>query len=976
MSIFQWYTYRVVLSKKNNEVIIKTRLFNEYENDKELIKWDPEESIKWGPIDSNGKDIVEEVYDKLNKSLSSSLKKLPKTKSEYETVKVELVIKSDDLISKPWEELPSKPWDELPSKKNLIIYRPSEKADTEPVYLHPGTQLKTLYLSLNDDTPVDDTPVHIIVVNGESGGEENLKQEYPSLGVVIIKSDEREKSLKSAQKLIDKGVPAVFVIPESKDEPKNKDENDIVEQLEKKYPVEYIIHEIHSEKNRANYVLFKGAKESHIFRRIDPRFRKAFFDRKAEIKQFKKSIAIPFPNGSLYRKHTVTFITGHPGFGKTWLLRWCYNIVENSTFQCAIYDREIGEAQIVEEFVGALETYIPNLGSPKSWEDLCKAIKKPEKSEKNSLPWKILFFDADVVDHDNKWLYDLSKKLNEFLIMIVIASQRKRGRWIGEQILTEKEISLKGFSKNDTHNFLRKREITDNSILEAVTNEIPEAERSPFKLDLLAESKPRGPEDVFNPTRMYVKKILRGTTDPLKKQLLLFTAVFPTLDDNSFRIVADAIPGFPEREEKKKRDELFNWLRDHEFHKNESESFKTDKISYHSLIRDPMLKIIRADYPLRWDTLHSARGKSMMNKESKDTVYNIFSEKGKIDDDKDIPKIIHVEICRKPRKNLQETFDLLYRCLIIKKYKIEDILEGICEAGKTLERKNYIKLGRDLEDAYGELAQGKKGKLDFIYYLIEKGTFTREKRFFLKLMLLISDSHDRLCDLSSCSVASKKEGWDFLPFSLSKFFKPKTNENAWYHNLEKKYSDIQSGIGKLSSEEERIKFLNLICQNRLSNIYFFRYCTENNNEFRKKAINLSEEVSKFGLDLVQFSKILVKREIEIVISRMEFVYYNDTSDLDSSLDSLVDIGKEFINVYIEDLNFAISYQLRYYIYFIGLSMRKNNKENNQKNSLMELTGLIDTYSEKVEPLVKKPTETEILGEANKLKKTYSEKVEP
>ncbi|MEU5495470.1 tetratricopeptide repeat protein [Streptomyces griseofuscus] len=215
------------------------------------------------------------------------------------------------------------------------------------------------------------------------------------------------------------------------------------------------------------------------------------------------------------------------------------------------------------------------------------------ESAASTVPWIVLFFDTyertgPFLDH---WLHDLMTTDRYGAlpadVIVVTAGQQPfdRARWGGfADFMTE--IPLGPFTEAETRGLLADRGVVAEPV---VTEVLRLTGGLPLLVSTLAEQRPADLEDVGDPSATAVERFLKWEQDPARRAVALACALPRSLDLDVFRAVVDA----PES------DALFGWLSGLPFVDD-----RRDRLRYHDLVRETMLRLLRRRSPQQWRERH------------------------------------------------------------------------------------------------------------------------------------------------------------------------------------------------------------------------------------------------------------------------------------------------------------------------------------------------------------------------------------
>ncbi|MFD7223573.1 tetratricopeptide repeat protein [Streptomyces sp. NPDC059892] len=211
-----------------------------------------------------------------------------------------------------------------------------------------------------------------------------------------------------------------------------------------------------------------------------------------------------------------------------------------------------------------------------------------------SVPWIALFFDTyeRTAPFLDSWLRDLmtTSAYGRFpgAVVVTVAGQRPFGaaRW-GEFADFVTDLPLAPFTEGEARTLLAAKRVTDESVVEEV---LRLSGGLPVLVSTLAENQPADPDDVGDPSATAVERFLKWEQDPVRRAAALACALPRRLDEDVFRaVVAEDAAG------------LYDWLRTLPF-----ATLKDAGVSYHGVVRAPMLRLQRTRSPRGWRERHAA----------------------------------------------------------------------------------------------------------------------------------------------------------------------------------------------------------------------------------------------------------------------------------------------------------------------------------------------------------------------------------
>ncbi|MFI7275438.1 tetratricopeptide repeat protein [Streptomyces sp. NPDC049879] len=202
--------------------------------------------------------------------------------------------------------------------------------------------------------------------------------------------------------------------------------------------------------------------------------------------------------------------------------------------------------------------------------------------------WIVLFFDTyertgPVLD---TWLRDLllggrygDVPLN---VLVVLSGQGRLstacwGDWLDQIAATRLDV----FTDEEARTLLSAKGVTDRRTVETV---LRLSGRLPVLLDMLAQTRPAGPEAVPDPSETAVERFLKWERDPERRAAVLACALSRQLDEDVHRVLVPEAGA-----------EEYAWLRALPFVGD-----RAGRLRYHDVVRAPMLRLQRTRSPAQW----------------------------------------------------------------------------------------------------------------------------------------------------------------------------------------------------------------------------------------------------------------------------------------------------------------------------------------------------------------------------------------
>ncbi|EST27548.1 ATP-binding protein [Streptomyces roseochromogenus] len=213
----------------------------------------------------------------------------------------------------------------------------------------------------------------------------------------------------------------------------------------------------------------------------------------------------------------------------------------------------------------------------------------------SAVPWIILFFDTyeRTGPFLDGWLHGMMTTDDYGAlpanVVVVTAGQHPfdRARWGGfADFMTE--IPLGPFTEAEARGLLTERGVVAEPV---VTEVLRLTGGLPLLVSTLAEQQPADLEDIGDPSATAVERFLKWEQDPVRRAVALACALPRGLDMDVFRAAVDS----PDEE----ADSLFAWLRGLPFVDD-----RGDRLRYHDLVRETMLRLLRRRSPQGWKERH------------------------------------------------------------------------------------------------------------------------------------------------------------------------------------------------------------------------------------------------------------------------------------------------------------------------------------------------------------------------------------
>ncbi|MGW1211015.1 tetratricopeptide repeat protein [Streptomyces sp. NPDC002499] len=210
----------------------------------------------------------------------------------------------------------------------------------------------------------------------------------------------------------------------------------------------------------------------------------------------------------------------------------------------------------------------------------------------SAVPWVVLFFDTfeRTGAFLDEWLHELmdSDQYGTLAPNVVVVTSGQRpfdtARW-GAFADFMTDLPLGPFTDAEARGLLAGKGVVDEPVVEEV---LRLTGGLPVLVSTLAEQHPADPDDVGDPSATAVERFLKWEQDPVRRAVALACALPRSLDMDVFRAAAEC----PAEE----ADALFAWLRGLPFVDDRG----GDRVRYHDLVREPMLRLQRRRSPRGW----------------------------------------------------------------------------------------------------------------------------------------------------------------------------------------------------------------------------------------------------------------------------------------------------------------------------------------------------------------------------------------
>ncbi len=210
-------------------------------------------------------------------------------------------------------------------------------------------------------------------------------------------------------------------------------------------------------------------------------------------------------------------------------------------------------------------------------------------------PWIVLFFDTyeRTGPFLDGWLHEtMTGDRHGTLpatVVVVTAGQRPfdTARW-GAFADFMTDVPLGPFTEAEARGLLAAKGVVAEPVVEEV---LRLTGGLPVLVSTLAEQRPTDPDDIGDPSATAVERFLRWEQDPVRRSAALVCALPRQLDLDVFRAAVDC--------DDREADALFAWLRALPFVVD-----RGDRLRYHDLVREAMLRMQRSRSPRGWAEQH------------------------------------------------------------------------------------------------------------------------------------------------------------------------------------------------------------------------------------------------------------------------------------------------------------------------------------------------------------------------------------
>ncbi|MFD4508303.1 tetratricopeptide repeat protein [Streptomyces sp. NPDC058457] len=213
----------------------------------------------------------------------------------------------------------------------------------------------------------------------------------------------------------------------------------------------------------------------------------------------------------------------------------------------------------------------------------------------DAVPWIVLLLDTyeRTGPFLDPWLHDVMTTDRHGAlpadVVVVTSGQHPfdTARW-GSFADFRTDLPLGPFTEAEARGLLADKGVRDEPVVAEV---LRLSGGLPVLVTALAEQRPTDPDDVGDPSATAVERFLKWEPDPARRSVALACALPRRLDLDVFRTAVDC----PAED----ADALFGWLRGLPF-----VTERPDRLTYHDLVRDAMLRLRRRHSPRDWTLEH------------------------------------------------------------------------------------------------------------------------------------------------------------------------------------------------------------------------------------------------------------------------------------------------------------------------------------------------------------------------------------
>ncbi|MET9088235.1 tetratricopeptide repeat protein [Streptomyces sp. NPDC004237] len=213
----------------------------------------------------------------------------------------------------------------------------------------------------------------------------------------------------------------------------------------------------------------------------------------------------------------------------------------------------------------------------------------------DTAPWIVILLDTyeRTGPFLDSWLHDVmtTDRYGALPANVVVVTSGQHpfdtARW-GSFADFRTDLPLGPFTEAEARGLLADKGVRDEPVVAEV---LRLTGGLPVLVTALAEQRPTDPDDVGDPSATAVERFLKWEPDPARRSVALACALPRRLDLDVFRTAVDC----PAED----ADALFDWLRGLPF-----VTERPDRLTYHDLVRDAMLRLRRRHSPRGWTQQH------------------------------------------------------------------------------------------------------------------------------------------------------------------------------------------------------------------------------------------------------------------------------------------------------------------------------------------------------------------------------------
>lgn len=203
-------------------------------------------------------------------------------------------------------------------------------------------------------------------------------------------------------------------------------------------------------------------------------------------------------------------------------------------------------------------------------------------------PWLVLFF--DVLEQTgpllNEWLRDVLVDgkygdLSNNVLAVLSGQGALDTRSWGDCLDLMAAVPLEVFTEDEARRLLAARGVVSESVVQVILHVTG---RLPVLVDTLALNRPRGVDEIDDPSDTAVDRFLKWIKDPQQQDTVRSCSLPLHLDEDIYRAMAPEVLA-----------DQYSWLRSLPFVTGPS-----GRSRYHDVVRTPMIRLHRTQSPARW----------------------------------------------------------------------------------------------------------------------------------------------------------------------------------------------------------------------------------------------------------------------------------------------------------------------------------------------------------------------------------------